>query len=96
MAVDVSRVDVWTGEIEDRSGGLSEKIEAVSDVVSAGTQNRPAMGGFGAATLMQLAGTVFRRQHPQSKDAGHWRRKTVRALLAGSNLPDSGRFEPAR
>ena len=65
-------------------------------LVSAGTQNRPVMGGFGAATLVQLAGTVFHPQHPQSKDAGHWRRKTVRGMLAGSNLPGSGRFEPAR
>ena len=35
-------------------------------------------------------------KHPQSTGAGHLGRKNVRGMLAGSNLPSSGRFEPAR
>ncbi len=31
MAIIVSKVDVWSGEIEDRSGGLAEKIKAVAE-----------------------------------------------------------------
>ena len=31
MAIEISKVDVWSGEIEDRSGGLAEKIKAVAE-----------------------------------------------------------------
>lgn len=31
MAVEISKVDVWSGEIKDRCGGLAEKIEAVAE-----------------------------------------------------------------
>lgn len=30
MAIEVSKLDVWSCEIEDRSGGLAEKVEAVT------------------------------------------------------------------
>ena len=30
MSAEISRIDVWTGEIADRSGGLAEKIQAVA------------------------------------------------------------------
>jgi hypothetical protein len=43
------------------------------------------MGGFRAASFAQLGDAAFRPQHPQIEDAGHWGRKTVRELLAGSN-----------
>ena len=31
MAVEVSKIDVWSAEIEDRAGGLAQKIEAVAE-----------------------------------------------------------------
>ena len=51
MAVEVSKVDVWSGDIEDRCGGLSEKIEAVTEagadlefVIARRAPDRPGMG----------------------------------------------------
>ncbi len=32
MAFDITRVDIWAGEIEDRPGGLADKIEPVMRV----------------------------------------------------------------
>ena len=32
MAFDITRVDVWAGEIEDRPGGLADKLEPVMRV----------------------------------------------------------------
>lgn len=51
MAVEVSKVDVWSGDIEDRCGALSEKIEAVAEaganlefVIARRAPDRPGMG----------------------------------------------------
>ncbi len=51
MAVEVLRVDVWSGDIEDRCGALSEKIEAVTKagailefVIARRAPDRPGMG----------------------------------------------------
>ena len=51
MAFEVSKTDVWTGEIEDRSGGLADKIEAVAEaganlefVIARRAPERPGLG----------------------------------------------------
>lgn len=51
MAIEVSKIDVWSGEIEDRAGGLTEKIEAVTEaganlefVIARRAPNKPGTG----------------------------------------------------
>ncbi len=62
MATEVSRVAVWTGKIKDRSGGLSEKIEAVSEaganlefVIARRSPERPGTGFVFLAPLRGVA-----------------------------------------
>ena len=62
MAIEVSKVDVWSGEIEDRSGGLAEKIEAVAEaganlefVIARRAPHKP---GTGLVFLAPLRGAV--------------------------------------
>lgn len=51
MAVEISKVDVWAGEIADRVGGLAEKFEAVAGaganlefVVARRSPEKPGIG----------------------------------------------------
>jgi hypothetical protein len=62
VAVEVSKVDVWVGEIEDRCGGLSEKIEAVAEaganlefVIARRASDRP---GYGLVFVAPLHGNA--------------------------------------
>ena len=51
MALQISKVDVWAGEIEDRPGGVGEKLEVLSEaganlefVISRRAPERPGRG----------------------------------------------------
>ena len=51
MALQISKVDVWAGEIEDRPGGLGERLEVLSEagahlefVISRRAPERPGRG----------------------------------------------------
>jgi hypothetical protein len=92
MAVEVSRVDVWTAEIEDRSGGLSEKIEAVSEaganlefVIARRSPERP---GAGYVFLAPLKGAA---QCRAAKAAGLRKAPGVYTIrVEGPNRPGLG------
>ena len=43
MALKVSKVDVWMTTIEDRRGGLGEKVGPLADAI----RNSPGMGSGG-------------------------------------------------
>ncbi len=62
MAVKVTKVDVWAGEIVDRAGGLAEKLEAVAEagaslefVVARRQPDRPGTGVVFMAPLKGAA-----------------------------------------
>ena len=62
MAVEITRADVWSGEIENRSGALAEKIEAVAEaganlefVIARRAPERP---GTGLVFMAPLRGTA--------------------------------------
>ncbi len=62
MTVEISKVDVWSGEINDRCGGLADKIEAVAEaganlefVIARRAPNKP---GSGLAFMAPLRGTI--------------------------------------
>jgi hypothetical protein len=92
MAVDVGRIDVWCGEIEDRSGGLAEKIEAVAAaganlefVIARRAPDRPGMGIVFMAPFRGAAQTRAARQ------AGLDKAPNVYAVrLEGPNQPGFG------
>jgi hypothetical protein len=92
MAAEVARIDVWFGEIEDRSGGLAEKIEAVSAaganlefVISRRAPDRPGMGVVFMAPLRGAA------QIRAARQAGLAKASNVYAVrLEGPNQPGFG------
>ena len=71
MAFEITRVDVWAGEIEDRPGGLAGKLEAVMraganlDFVIA--RRQPEKPGTGVVFLAPLRGP---EQTQAAADAG--------------------------
>ncbi len=71
MAFKITRVDVWAGEIEDRPGGLTKKLEAVMqaganlDFVIA--RRQPDKPGTGVVFLAPLYGP---EQAGAAEDAG--------------------------
>ena len=92
MAVDVSKIDVWFAEIEDRCGALAEKIEAVAQagadlewVIARRAPNHKA----GALVFMApLRGTA---QAQAARAAGLARATDVYTLrLEGPNQPGFG------
>ena len=81
MAVNVLKIDVWTGEIEDRSGGLADKIEAVTEaganlefVIS---RRAPEKRGTGVVFLAPVKGAA---QTNAAKRAGLRRSTNLRSL----------------
>ena len=92
MAFDVSKIDVWTGEIEDRSGGLADKIEAVSEaganlefVIARRAPERP---GLGLVFMAPLRGAA---QVRAATAAGMEKAPNVYTLrIEGPNRPGLG------
>ena len=92
MAIVVSKVDVWSGEIEDRSGGLAEKINAVAEagaslefVIARRAAGKPGAGFVFMAPLRGAAQTRAAKDVGLAKDAGV---HTLR--LEGPNDPGFG------
>jgi len=92
MALNVRRVDVWVGSIEDRPGGLAEKLQALAD---AGAQlefviarRAPEKPGTGVVFLTPLKGT---RQLKAAKAAGLKKSKSLRSVrVMGPDKPGMG------
>jgi hypothetical protein len=92
MAFEIAKIDVWSGEIADRCGGLAEKIEAVA---AAGAnlefviaRRAPDKPGSGLVFMAPLRGTA---QIRAAKAAGLAKAPNVYTLrLEGPNRPGSG------
>jgi hypothetical protein len=89
MAYTVNKVDVWTGEIEDRVGGLAAKLEPLAGAgVDLGfliARRQPQQPGKGVVFLGPVTGAKGARA---AKDAGLNKTTDLAALrLEGPNKP---------
>ena len=92
MALKTERVDVWVGSIEDRPGGLSEKLAVIAE---AGAQlefmiarRAPDKPGTGVVFLTPLKGAA---QSKAAKAVGIRKSKSMRVLrVEGTDKPGMG------
>ena len=92
MALEVSRVDVWVAGIQDRPGGLEEKLAALSD---AGAQiefliarRSPEKPGKGVVLVTPLTGAA---QLKAAKKAGFRKTRSLHSVrVAGTDKPGLG------
>ncbi len=81
MRMDISRVDMWAASIEDRPGGLVEKLETLAaagidlDFVSA--RRAPDKPGTGVAFVAPITGA---RQTRAAKEAGFEKSESLHAI----------------
>ncbi len=77
MAYTVSKVDIWTGEIEDQVGGLAGKLESLADagadleVVIA--RRQPDRPGKGVVFLGPVAGAKSKKAAEATVSRAGWR-----------------------
>ena len=92
MALDVQRVDVWVASIEDRPGGLADKLTALAD---AGAElefliarRAPDKPGTGVVFLTPLKGAA---QLKAARKAGLRKTKSLHSVrIAGTDKPGLG------
>lgn len=92
MAMEASRVDVWAGSIEDRPGGIAEKLSALAE---AGAQleysmarRSPDKPGEGVVFLTPVQGTG---QIEAAKAAGLHKSESLYAVkVEGTDKPGLG------
>ncbi|MBN1854934.1 MAG: ACT domain-containing protein [Pirellulales bacterium] len=92
MALNVTRVDVWAASIEDRPGGLAEKLAALAEagaqlefVISRRAPDKP---GTGVVFLTPLKGAA---QIGAAKKAGFEKTETLHSLrIDGPDQPGLG------
>ncbi len=77
MAIQITKVDVWVGEIKDRPGGLGEKLEALAEaganlefVISRRAPDKPGTGVVFLAPLRGAAQTRAAKKAGLSKATG--------------------------
>jgi hypothetical protein len=92
MAVEVSKIDVWSAEIEDRAGGLAQKIEAVAeagaDLEFVIARRSPDKPGRGLVFMAPLRGAAQKRA---AEAVGLVKAPDVHAVrLEGPNRPRLG------
>jgi hypothetical protein len=92
MAYTVSKVDMWTGPIQDRVGGLAEKLgalaEAGADLEIVVARRQPHQRGQGVVFLGPVAGA---RAQKAAKAAGLTKAADLVALrVEGPNKPGEG------
>ena len=92
MALNVTRADVWAASIEDRPGGLAEKLAALAEagaqlefVIARRASERP---GTGVVFLTPLKGSA---QIGAAKKAGFEKTKSLHSLrVEGPDQPGLG------
>ena len=89
MKIDVSRVDVWVASIEDRPGGLAEKLDVLAqadvdlEFIIARRSSSPP--GTGVVFVSPIKGP---RQTRAAKKVGFEKTKTLRVVrIATGNKP---------
>ena len=91
MAYTVKKIDVWTGDIGDRPGGLTAKLDPIgaagADLTFIVARRKPDDPGRGVVYLGPLMGA---KQAGAAKSAGLRRATELTALhLEGPNKPGS-------
>ena len=89
MKLDVSRVDVWAASIDDRPGGLTEKLDALAqagiDLEFVNARRAPEKPGSGVVFLMPIKGAV---QIKAAKKAGFEKSKSLHGIrISTGNKP---------
>ena len=92
MALKVARTDIWAASIEDRPGGLNEKLALLAD---AGAQlefvlarRAPERPGTGVVFLAPVKG---RKQIAAATKAGFHKSKSIKAVrVTGPDTPGLG------
>src|SRR5262245_46669417 len=92
MAYTVSKVDVWTAEIEDRVGGLAAKLEALADAGAdlemVIARRQPLQPGKGIVFLGPVKGAKAQKA---AQAAGLTKSTELAALcVEGPNKPGEG------
>lgn len=95
MAVEITKVDVYAGEIEDRPGGLGEKLAVLAEaganlefVIARRQHGEHEQGGKGLVFVAPLKGA---QQTRAAKKAGLSKTDSLHSLrLMGANKPGMG------
>jgi hypothetical protein len=89
MRVDVSRVDIWVASMEDRPGGLAEKLDILAksdvDLEFVSARRAPDKPGEGVAFVAPIRGP---KQTRAAKKAGFEKTKSLHGVrVATGNKP---------
>ena len=89
MKLDVRRVDVWAASIDDRPGGLAEKLDALAqadiDLEFVNARRAPEKAGTGVVFLMPIKGAM---QIKAAKKAGFEKSKSLHGIrISTGNKP---------
>jgi hypothetical protein len=92
MRVDASRVDIWTASIEDRPGGLAEKLKALAeadaDLEFISARRAPEKPGTGVVFVVPIKGP---RQIRVAKEVGFRKSESLHGVrVATGNKPGFG------
>jgi predicted amino acid-binding ACT domain protein len=92
MALEADRVDIWAGGIEDRPGGLAEKLaplaEAGAELEYVMARRAPDKPGTGVVFLTPIKGA---RQISAARKAGFHKTKSLFAVrVVGRDKPGLG------
>ena len=92
MKLDVSRVDVWAASIEDRPGGLAEKLDALAkagaNLEFAIARRAPDKPGTGVVFVTPIKGA---RQGKAAKQAGFAKTASLNGVrIAAADRPGLG------
>jgi len=92
MKLDISRVDVWAASIEDRPGGLAEKLDALAqagaDLEFIVARRAPEKPGTGVVFVTPIKGA---RQIKAAKQAGFEKAASLHGLrIAAADKPGLG------
>jgi hypothetical protein len=89
MRMDVDRVDVWAANMEDRPGGLAEKLDALAqaniDLEFVNARRAPDQPGQGVVFVMPIKGP---RKIRAARKAGFEKTKSLHGIrIATGNKP---------
>jgi len=92
MRVDASRVDIWAASIEDRPGGLAEKLKALAeadaDLEFISARRAPEKPGTGVVFVVPIKGP---RQIRVAREAGFKKSESLHGVrVATGNKPGFG------
>jgi hypothetical protein len=81
MRLDISRVDVWVSSMEDKPGGLAEKLETLAaagiDLEFVSARRAPEKPGTGVAFVAPITGA---RQTRVARKAGFEKSESLHAI----------------